>query len=297
MSRFTPDRVARAEELVWRTARVLEQRRFEFLFAEGGAAAVLAALEPYRCADGGYGYGLEPDSRGPVSQPLHTWTALSIFTEVGEAVPSEVLDYLTSITRPDGGVPGILPSLAPYPHAPWMPVEDDPPGALLTTALLAGVLHENKIDHPWLTEASRFCWDRIDALDQTHPYEVQAALAFLDHVPDRRRAEAAADRLGGLVREQRLVVLDPARPEDARLAPGYAPGELHHVHDYAKRPTSLGCSWFSGTELARGLDHLAELQEEDGGWPVRWRQWAPGTHLEARPVVTLEALLILRAHG
>ena len=38
-------------------------------------------------------------------------------------------------------------------------------------------------------------------------------------------------------------------------------------------------------------------QQEDGGWPVRWRQWAPGTSLEARPMVTIEALYTLRAHG
>ncbi|WP_344677771.1 hypothetical protein [Saccharopolyspora taberi] len=296
MTRFTADRLAAAEDLVWLTARVLEQRRFEFLFSHGDADAVVAALEPYRCADGGFGYGLEPDSRGPVSQPLHTFTALSILAEVSRPVPAGVLEHLTSITTPDGGVPGVLPSLARYPHAPWMPVDDDPPGALLTTALLAGVLHGHGVEHPWLTRASEFCWNRIDALDETHPYEVQAALTFLDHVPDRSRAESAAGRLGELVRDQRLAVLDPARPEDARLAPGYAPGELHHVYDYAKTPTSLGCSWFSGAELARSLDHLAQAQEEDGGWPVRWRRWSPGAHLESRPVVTIEALSILRAH-
>ncbi|QUH01008.1 hypothetical protein HUO13_09390 [Saccharopolyspora erythraea] len=299
MNRFTADRVAATARLVWLTARVVEQRRFEYLFAEGSAEAVRAALDPYRCADGGFGYALEPDSRGPVSQPLHTWTALEMLTEIDAAegpVVSGAIDYLVSITRPDGGVPGVDPSLRPYPHAPWMPIDDEPPGALLTTALLAGTLHRNKIEHPWLDRAGAFCWDRIDALGETHPYEVQAALHFLDHVPERQRAASAAQRLGTLVREQRLVVLDPARPEDARVAPGYAPGELHHVYDYARTPESLGCSWFSGAELARGLDHLADQQEEDGGWPVRWREWAPGAHLEARPRVAIEALLTLRAH-
>ena len=42
---------------------------------------------------------------------------------------------------------------------------------------------------------------------------------------------------------------------------------------------------------------LAALQGEDGGWPISWRAWAPGTALEGRPIVTLEALLTLRAYG
>ena len=67
--------IDRAEAYIWKTARVLEQRRFEVLFKDGDPAAVKAALEPYKTADGGYGYALEPDGRGPTSQPPHIWTA------------------------------------------------------------------------------------------------------------------------------------------------------------------------------------------------------------------------------
>ncbi len=55
--------------------------------------------------------------------------------------------------------------------------------------------------------------------------------------------------------------------------------------------------WFSDAEMERSLDFLARSQGEDGGWPVNWRQWAPGTALESRPMVTIEALLTLRAYG
>jgi hypothetical protein len=299
MTRCTPERVAAVERFIWLTARVLEQRRFEYLFAEGSADGVLAALEAYRCADGGYGYGLEPDARGPISQPLQAFTALLIRDEVGACTSTDVVricDYLASITRPDGGVPGGDPSLQDYPHAPWIPVVAEPEGNLLATALLAGVLHKNRIEHPWLAGATEFCWQRIDRLTETHPYEAQAALSFLDQVPDRDRARAAAGRLGKIVRDQGYVLLDPEHPEQARVAPGYAPGELHGVWDYAPEPTSLARSWFSDDEMSRGLDHLADLQEDDGGWPIRWRAWAPGTRLEWRPRVAIDALLTLRAY-
>jgi hypothetical protein len=49
--------------------------------------------------------------------------------------------------------------------------------------------------------------------------------------------------------------------------------------------------------MARSLDFLAGEQQDDGGWPIRWRQWAPVVELEARPMVTVEALRTLRAYG
>jgi hypothetical protein len=69
------------------------------------------------------------------------------------------------------------------------------------------------------------------------------------------------------------------------------------AYDFAPTPRSLARRWFSDEELDRALDHLTSLQEEDGGWPVNWRMWAPGTAVECRPMVTLNALLTLRAYG
>jgi hypothetical protein len=133
-------------------------------------------------------------------------------------------------------------------------------------------------------------------LADTHPYEVQAAVAFLDHVPERARARVAAGKLGRRVREQRLVVLDPDRAREVPVSPGYAPGEWHYVYDYAPEPTSMARGWFSDDEMDRGLDALAEAQDGDGGWPIRWREWAPGTRLEGQPRATIEALVMLRAY-
>ena len=123
--------------------------------------------------------------------------------------------------------------------------------------------------HAWLFRATDFCWAAVDALETSHPYEVEAAIAFLDGAPDRSRAEAAADRLGRLVREQGLAVLDPARIADFPVSDGYAPGEHHFPHDYARVPESLARRWFTDEEMKRSLDHLQAAQQEDGGWPIR----------------------------
>jgi hypothetical protein len=292
--------LSRAEHFVWLTARVLEQRRFAYHFLGGGADAVEAALTAYGNEDGGYGHALEPDLRGPVSQPLHTAHALRVLDSIGRCGGlrvERVCRYLTGVSTRDGALPALHPSIRGYPAAPFIPVLDDPPSELLATGPVAGLLHRNQVWHAWLFRATDFCWAAVEALEKSHPYEVQAAVAFLDGVPDRARAEAAADRLGRLVREQQLVVLDPRRAGDHPVAPGYAPGEHHFPHDYARVPGSLARRWFTDEEMSRSLDHLAAEQDEDGGWPIRWRQWAPGTALEWRPIVTIEALRTLRAHG
>lgn len=285
---------------MWLTARVLEQRRFAYHFLGGEADPVETALNAHLGADGGYGHALEPDLRGPVSQPLHTAHALRVLEEIGRCRGTRVervCRYLTEVSSKDGALPSVHPSQRGYPAAPFVPVVDDPPSELLATGPVVGLLHRNEVWHAWLFRATDFCWAAVEALESSHPYEVQAAVAFLDGAPDRPRAQAAADRLGRLVRAQGLVVLDPARRDEVLVAPGYAPGEHHFAHQYARVPGSLARGWFTDEEMARSLDFLASEQQEDGGWPVRWRVWTPGAELEARPLVTIEALLTLRAYG
>jgi hypothetical protein len=274
--------IDKAQEYIWKTARVLEQRRFEFLFGSSGdPAAIKAALEPYKTADGGYGYALEPDGRGPTSQPPHIWTALEVLEELGET-DAGIADHIQSLTAPDGGVPVALPSLEPWPRAPWWGVGTE--GTLLATALLYARLAG---DHPWKANAETFCWTAIAAIEKTHPYEVESAITFLDAVPDKPRAAKEAERLGTLVREQQLVGTQPE---------GYSPGEVHHPHNFAKSPNSLAASWFTESEIEASLDQLESEQRDHGGWEITWAHWTPAIAIEWSGLVTIDALKVLRAY-
>ena len=278
----------RAEGYIWANARALEQRRFELLFKGGPAQPVRDAVFGYRTGDGGFGYALEADGRGPTSQPPHIYTALQILEEaggVGEEPALEVCDHLLGMLADDGGVPLSLPSLAPYPHAPWW--EQGPQGSLVSTARCVAVLLRTGVEHPFLERASGFCWAAVDAIGDTNPYEVEAALVFLEATPDRERAQAAAERLGRLVREQGLVGGEF----------GGQPGEVHSVTDFAPRPESLSRGWFTDAEIDQGLAALEGEQREDGGWPVKWIN-GPTPAVEGEwAEVTLNALLTLRAYG
>lgn len=263
--------LARAEQFVWLTARVLEQRLFAYHFRAAGAASVETALDAYRNPDGGYGHALEPALRGPDSQVPHTVYALRVLDAVGRRTGPHIehtCRYLTSVSTPDGALPG----------------------ALTATGPVVGLLHRSGVWHAWLFRATEFCWLRAESLRGRDPHEIQAAVAFLDSVPDRPRAEATADRLGRLLREHHPAVLDPdsRRPSgERRLLP----------HDYAGTPRSLARAWFTDDEMARSLDSLASAQEADGGWPVHRPGLTPAAALGARPGATISALRTLQAHG
>jgi hypothetical protein len=258
--------IGNAGRFLWTSGRVLEQRRFEFLFGDvTEPAGVLAALDAYRSQDGGYAFGLEPDVRGPAGQPISVPSALRVLAETGSlhgVQARRICDWLVQNTAADGGVPAVLPSLRAYPRAPWLPISDEPAGDLLATGQIAGPLLQAGVEHHWLETAAAFCRHAIEHLEQTHPYEAEAAVAFLDGTPDRAWAGRQAKRLGQLVRDQRIVLLDPDHPEQARLAPGYAAGEYHLPHDFAAHPGSLARAWFTGAEMDRSLRHLADGQQK-----------------------------------
>jgi len=283
-----------AEEFLWLNARLIDRLRFEHLFRGGDPTRVVTALRPYRNPDGGFGNALEPDLRGPHSQPVPVDLALFLLDEAG-ALGSDttgsdlvrgILDYLSSITRPDGGVPFVLPSALRSPHAPWWQVEERLPGALNPTGSLLGHLHKNGVRDAWIDRATAFCWRGIEALTQTSPYEVRAVLFFLERVPDRERAEQAWRTFGPMILAGGHVALDPQ-----------ADGEVTSPLAVAPRPASLARSLFSAEVIDSHLDALAAAQQPDGGWGFTFASWTPITTPEWRGWATIEALVTLRDNG
>jgi hypothetical protein len=278
-----------AAGFVWRTARLLDRHRFAHLFLDGDRAPVLAALAAYQNPDGGFGNALEPDLRGPASQPEPVEVALRVLDEVDamdHPMVAAACDWLVTATTPDGGVPFVLPSAAEHPRAPWWETQPDPPANLVPTAAIAGLLHKHRVAHPWLAGATDYSWRTIDAMAGTSPYEVRAVLPFLDHVPDRDRAEAAFSRVGALTLDQGLVALDPA-----------ATGEVHTPLDYAPTPDTMARRLFDDDVIAAHLDHLVASQQPDGGWNVSFPAWTEAAGLEWRAWATVHNLTVLRAYG
>ena len=295
----SPD-IEAAEQFLAANARVLEQRRFERLFRGGDAGPVRDAAAAYRNPDGGFGHALEPDGRGPGSQPLAIDFALQVLLEAGAwdtALADGACGWLAAHAPAGGGAVFVDPGIEGWPHAPWWVPEEGGPASPICTGLLAGTLHAAAVvkgdgeagggpAHPWLSQATELLWARIDTLADVGPYDMRALFWFLDHVPDRDRARAAMEKIGPMIFDAGMVALDPETP-----------GEVHYPLDFAPLPGSLARGLFDQQVIDAGLDHLAAAQQSDGSWTFNWMAWSPAAEREWHGHMTVSALRTLRAHG
>lgn len=278
--------LAAAAEFIVREARLLDRRRFTHRFGDGSADAVLAALIPYQNDDGGFGNALEPDIRGAASQPVPLELAFRILDEVDrwdERVVARGCDWLVSVTPDAGGVPFVLKSVVDGPHADWW----EPTGEAYPnpTAGIAGLLHKRGVEHEWLARATEYLWGALDRLDDTGADDAVSILTFLEHVPDRARAESVFERLGHRILNE-LVALDPSTP-------GYVKTPL----EFAPHPDALARQLFDDATIQLHLDALEAKQEADGGWPITWEPPSAVAVHEWRGFVTIKWLDVLDAYG
>jgi hypothetical protein len=278
---------AAAGEFVLREARLLDRRRFEHRFHDGSASAVISALVAYQNEDGGFGNALEADLRGRASQPVPLEHALEILDEIGrfeEPLVKAACDWLASVTTEEGGVPFVLPTVVDGPHAPWW----EPTGraSLNPTAGIAGRLHKHVVEHSWLSRATAFCWNALpDGIAELGADDAISVLAFLEHAPDRPRAEDIFAVLGQRILTD-LVALDPETP-------GYVKTPL----EFAPHPGRLARRLFDDATITTHLDALAARQQDDGGWPITWEPPSTAAISEWRGFVALRALDVLANYG
>ncbi len=203
-----------------------------------------------------------------------------------EELVAGACEWLVANAPAEGGASFVEPTVEGWPCAPWWEAEEGRPASLLTTGRIAGTLHARRVDHPWLDGATDLLWRRIDDLDDPGPYGFRGVLQFLQHVPDRDRAEDAFERVGTRLFDWDLVALDPD-----------AEGEVHTPLDFAPNPDSIARRLFDEATIEAHLDHLAGGQADDGGWTFNWLPWSPVAASEWRGSRTVDALRTLRANG
>ena len=178
----------------------------------------------------------------------------------------------------------MLASVADGPHAPWWEPADA--SSLNPTAGIAGLLHKHGVDHPWLEPATAFCWDALEAGAQTlGGDDAISVLEFLEHVPDRVRAEASFEPVGRPYPRRARG----SRSRDARLRQG--PARVRTA------PERLARQLFDDETIEQHLDALAAKQQEDGGWPITWEPPSDAAVGEWRGFVTVMWLDVLASYG
>lgn len=275
-----------AERFILESGRLLDRHRMAVLLHGAPAAQAIEALRAYRNPDGGFGHALEPDVRGPESEPVAVLHALDVLAET-DALHDDMVagaaKWIAEIADADGGVPMAMPAAAGYPHAPWM--APSAAGSHLTFGIAARLL-EAGVSTPWLDRAGEWCWTRLEQPDQLGAYWIKFALLFLDHVPDESRAAAAIERF-----RDRLDA-DGSMPVEGGTA-----DERLTALTLSDRPGRRSRALFDESLIESDLVALEEAQQEDGGWKFDWLAWSPGQEVEWRGALTFQALATLDAHG
>ena len=278
----------RAAEFIWGHARLLERSVFACRFQGASADAVRTAVRAYRNSDGGFGHALEPDVRAPDSMPLHCELALHALEAAGLRHPEMaggICAFLEGVAEPSGRVPIVLPAVLDYPHAKhW----DEPVftgDSINPTGGLVGLLVAQGVSHAWLERATEWCWQRVEQpFEEAH--EILAALTFLRHMPDRKRAAPLAREVAAQAEKAPYFLMDPA---DSRY--GLTPLTL------CSSPDAPGREVFADDLVEAHLDALAAGQQDDGGWPISFQPPSEAARYEWRGRWTLDALETLRAYG
>jgi hypothetical protein len=291
--------VEKARAFMIGSGRTLDRHRFDALVVgdASASAAVLRSLGAYRNADGGYGWGIEPDLRARESQPvgaLHAWEAIADAGVPAPELTRPLLDWLDRTALADGGLPFAghmtdATACAPF----WVQADPDESSLQITAAVTAQALRAARADasvrsHPWLARSVEYCFDEIARLEeQPFAYVLSFALQFLDIASDSlSRASELLERLC------RFVPADGAIP-----VAGGAPGESLHALDYAPEPGRPIRDHLPAAAVDADLDRVEAGQQPDGGWRTDFTSYSDLAALEWRGYTTVRMVTLLRANG
>jgi hypothetical protein len=290
-------------------ARVLERHRLALLLGRpGAAAAVLAAVAAYRNADGGFGWGLEPDLRVPGSQPAGAYSGFELLAELtahadpqadaaaladARQLATGLADWAAPVALDGGALPFALAGAAGAPGtAPWWAAGDPAEPSLHITAGILRLAHLSGLvgDHAWVEAATVWCLERIAASDGPPPgggYTLAFVLGLLDALaPERPAARAELERMAAFV------------PADGALRPsGAADDERLRPLRISPDPDRPLRALMPADAIAADLDALAAEQRADGGWTVDFPSSSPAATVEWRGIATIEAVTLLAANG
>jgi len=281
------------------TARPLEIARFYNHLEGASDESVLAALEEYQNADGGFGHALEPDLRANESSALCTSIAFQVLrsTEArpDEAVISASIAYFLETLDREKWHWRIIPRSAEQsPHAPWWNQADREDEfdcfSLNPTAEILGYLYDCQRHVP--SDVISLVSDRVishlSALEKIQMHEALCCLRLL-------QTETLPEDTRDQIRRKLTRLIDDAVTRDPKQWKEYNLRPLQVVDD----PGSPFMASFE-EDVAANLDYEISSQNEDGSWTPTW-SWGnafPDAWDKARRewsgIITIERLLLLK---
>lgn len=163
MIKLTKGGFSKARNYLLAEGRILEKRLFDHYFESGFTAEVYHSILAYQNDDGGFGWGLEPDTSSPESQSLFTemallWLDATKCLDVGTINKS--LNFLRPLTFDNAGLPWMLKPYREYPRACHFDKPMHRPVITITASIL-GLCEKYGIHNEWTKQASEFVWESI----------------------------------------------------------------------------------------------------------------------------------------
>ncbi|EIT87165.1 hypothetical protein A374_02889 [Fictibacillus macauensis ZFHKF-1] len=280
---FIKEGFKRAIAFIPTSARPLEKARFHYLFAGGSNQEVISALKTYQNEDGGFGHGIEPDFRMPLSSPMATWAAAQLLYECGATAQDHIIQtmkryLLATIDEETGMWPTVLPQNNEYPHAPWWHWSPDAQAQWMfnpSVELAAYLVHWSKADSSEAEVGWQIIHKAVQSLmkrDTMDFHEVNNYQQFLRIISphlatfERESPYSLEEVSQKIIRlAKKCVDLNPTTWNE-----GYKPLPL----DFIDRPDHPLCTVF-GSLVEENFSFYREQMNTEGVWDISW-SWGNG---------------------
>lgn len=292
-----------ASYFVLHSARGLERNIYKYRFEDGNIGPILVELHHYQNPDGGFGHGLEPDLRSPVSSPIATTRA---FQRLNKLDPEKIkgdlvkagIDYFQKTFNSEVNRWFATPSeINDYPHAPWWHYNEEKGGTIIDeswgnpTAEILGYLlrFDQFVDRIDTEKLLNRAVERLNKNgDLSSEHEVQCYVKLYRYLPSAWSSKVR-DRLVQAV--QQFVRTDPSEWDD------YVPKPI----DFVNSPDSFNFG-ISTHLIEENLDFLIEMLENNGVIEPNWEwgqyeeEWDRAKK-EWTGILTLRGLTLLNEFG
>lgn len=257
-----------------RNARPLELALWKFHFEGGSRDAVVAALQYYQNADGGFGNALEPDCWNPDSSPYTTLVAINLLRGVGFAdmahpMAQGILRYLESgAHRLERGWDFNIPTNNGFAHAPWWTYDDaaNATESIGVTAGLAGfILTHGDRNSTLYAKAMEYAGSLIGRLSEQGQHGDMGVSGYIGLLEDIGLAGLAGRFDCAFLRQRLASLVNGAIERDDSKWLHYCP----RPSGFIKSPDS---AYYQGNKeiVDRELDYLIETRPAGGVWGITW---------------------------
>jgi len=265
----------KARKFVYRNARPLDLRRWQYHFENGKKESILEALEFYQNEDGGFGHALENDSWNPNSSPIQTWAAVSIlkkinFSDKKHPIIKGILKYLSSGADFNGNFwYNTVPENDNYPHAQWWKCQKDYNMKISynPTASLVGFIlcHAEKSDRIYKTALKIAKEMSAYYLTEKKPemHTLYCYIEFYDYCMQSKAVEISAEFKKKLISDVNNLIKD----NTSKWENEYWCKPSFFIH-------SKNSIFYKGNEelCKTECDFIIKNQLESGSWKITW-QW------------------------